>query len=376
MEWAKGFYRKQSPYDDLGKFVLPTGALYRILQNLDAVPHLCILSTVCHSLRRAASVTRPWKTVNGDQYGNLWGVFRLSGTRCADGHTLISGLGGERLGRVLEMDLSGISTVTDDTLAVVAEQCPLLQTLSLSCRVDVGPKVTDVGLEDITACCPLLRNIGLAWCVHVTDFTMQALARGCRDLAVVDISFCSKVTDEGLTEVLQQCEKLTSLRMESVDLVSEQGVVAIAQNCPRLKTLSLAGCLKGATTLSVIQIARECQLLTHIDLTGVAGLEDAAVWQLSRGCRWLQELLLAWCVQLSDHSFMQVAQNCPLLTKLSLRGCAKLSDAAVVQLAQNCCYLQDLDLRGCDKVSQGGMDALAVMIPSCVVHYLDKNFRK
>lgn len=105
-------------------------------------------------------------------------------------------------------------------------------------------------------------------------------------------------------------------------------------------------------------------------------LSQFAVWQLSRGCRWLQEILLAWCVQLTDTSFVQIAANCPLLTHLSLRGCNKVSDSAVVQLAQNCCYLKDLDLRGCDKVSQGGMDALAVMIPSCIVHFLDKSYNK
>ena len=83
------------------------------------------------------------------------------------------------------MDLSGISTITDDTLAVIGEQCPLLQALSLKCRVDVGPQVTDVGLEDIAACCPHLRKIELAWCTKLSDFTMKAVAKNCRDLEKV-----------------------------------------------------------------------------------------------------------------------------------------------------------------------------------------------
>jgi hypothetical protein len=98
----------------------------------------------------------------------------------------------------------------------------------------------------------------------------------------LDISFCSTVTDEGLLDVLQHCDKLESLKMESCDNVTEHGIVAIAQQAPRMKSISLAGCLQGCTTLSVIQIARECQLLTHIDLTGVAGLEDAAGERFSR----------------------------------------------------------------------------------------------
>ncbi len=38
-------------------------------------------------------------------------------------------------------------TITDDTLAVIAEQSPMLEVLHLQRRVDVGPQVTDVGVE-------------------------------------------------------------------------------------------------------------------------------------------------------------------------------------------------------------------------------------
>jgi hypothetical protein len=71
----------------------------------------------------------------------------LRGMRCGDGHTLFCGLGPARLGFVKEIDLSGVLTITDDTLAVIAEQCPLLQVLHLQRRVDVGPQVTDIGIE-------------------------------------------------------------------------------------------------------------------------------------------------------------------------------------------------------------------------------------
>ena len=38
------------------------------------------------------------------------------------------------------------------------------QVLLLECRVDVGPRVTDTGLEDVAACCPRLRRISLRCC--------------------------------------------------------------------------------------------------------------------------------------------------------------------------------------------------------------------
>jgi hypothetical protein len=46
-------------------------------------------------------------------------------------------------------------------------------------------------------------------------------------------------------------------------------------------------CFTGSSLLSLL-------LLRQVDLTGVAGLEDAAVWQLARACRWLKQVHRAY----------------------------------------------------------------------------------
>eukprot|EP00802_Teleaulax_amphioxeia_P007166 Tamp_07172.p1 GENE.Tamp_07172~~Tamp_07172.p1 ORF type:complete len:347 (-),score=64.64 Tamp_07172:1514-2554(-) len=185
LDIGKKHYRKQAPYSELGQFLLPTGALHRILSNLPAVPYLCILAPTCKQLREAASCTQAWTTENGDYCPGLWGRIMLRGMRCADGHTLFCGLGPARLGFVKEMDLSGVMTITDDTLAVVAEQCPILEVLQLQRRVDVGPQISDIGIEDIAACCPRLKSISLYDDVtyvydDVTLRTLRPVVRGSR----------------------------------------------------------------------------------------------------------------------------------------------------------------------------------------------------
>ena len=47
LEIGKKRYRKQAPYNELGEFLLPTGALHRVLANLPAIPYLCILAPAC-----------------------------------------------------------------------------------------------------------------------------------------------------------------------------------------------------------------------------------------------------------------------------------------------------------------------------------------
>jgi len=345
---AQKHYRQQAPYSELGAVLLPCGALHHILSFLQPVPHLCIAAAACRTLRRACYATQETVTANGDVCRPLWSTVSLKGARCGDGHTLLSGLGAERLAGVVRLDLCGVSTVTDDTLAVIAEQCAALEHLALDRRVDVGPQVSDTGLIDIAERCPNLRGLSLPWCSRVTDAGLTAVAEHCPLLDALDVSFCHKLTDATLLAVLDRCgEGLASLRLEACDRITEQAVVAIAQLAPGLRTLSLAGCSGGATTLSVLQLARGCPNLVSIDLTGIAGLQDAAVWQLSRGCRWLRDLSLAWCVQVSDQSVAQVALNCPLLAQLSLRGCPKVSSPRLAPHAPRVpCRAQERPARG------------------------------
>ena len=56
----------------------------------------------------------------------------------------------------------------------------------------MGPQVTDIGVEDIAACCPRLKSISLAWCSKMTDAAILALANNCPDLEILDLSFCHR----------------------------------------------------------------------------------------------------------------------------------------------------------------------------------------
>ncbi len=68
--------------------------------------------------------------------------------------------------------------------------------------------------------------------------------------------------------------------------------------CPGLSAGLLPACCResgpGQETDALVRCIRLARALLglarQVDLTGVAGLEDAAVWQLARACRWLKEV--------------------------------------------------------------------------------------
>jgi pSer/pThr/pTyr-binding forkhead associated (FHA) protein len=138
LEWARRYYRRQEPADRLGPWQLPPGALQRVLAGLRPAPDLVLLAAVCRSLRAATYATAPSVTVNGDACAGLWSRLSLAAARCADAHVLIANLGPERLGALTELDLSGVPSVTDATLAAVAAACPLLEVMA-------GPGLGRVG---------------------------------------------------------------------------------------------------------------------------------------------------------------------------------------------------------------------------------------
>ena len=59
-------------------------------------------------------------------------------------------------------------------------------------------KITDVGLGEIAARCPLLQFINLYKCVLITDVGLAQVAASCRQLSRINVGGCDKVTDEGL----------------------------------------------------------------------------------------------------------------------------------------------------------------------------------
>ncbi|GFS22559.1 F-box/LRR-repeat protein 2-like [Elysia marginata] len=159
--------------------------------------------------------------------------------------------------------------------------------------------------------------------------------------------------------------------------VNDEVLGLVTETSRALKHMSLEGCIH-LTTAAVAGLAA-CTQLKHLDLTGVAFVEDAGLVYLVRklaltslliaetrvknkgliilasqpSSNKLEELELSWCEDLEDDDGLNaVASNCTGLRRLILRECA-ISSTTLELIATSCHNLTELSLACCDMSKRG-----------------------
>ena len=57
--------------------------------------------------------------------------------------------------------------------------------------IELGGKVTDVGIEALAKDCPSWTNVGLSSCGKVTDVGIEALAKNCTSVTTIYLYRCA-----------------------------------------------------------------------------------------------------------------------------------------------------------------------------------------
>lgn len=111
---------------------------------------------------------------------------------------------------------------------------------------------------------------------HMQGSTLPRICAAAPSLTHLDVRGL-KVRNKDL-EALRQCESLVDLGLASTGL-SKAGIGQL-RALPKLRRLNLASCIR-MTPSAVVDLAKACPQLTHLDLTWIE-LNDAALEALSR----------------------------------------------------------------------------------------------
>lgn len=120
--------------------------------------------------------------------------------------------------------LHKIRRATDLELGLLGEQ-PRLEWLEFHVCPDLRPPETLLKS-------PYLRRLAAPACARISDETLEIVARNCPNLEVLDLRACELVTDKGLITIARGCPKLKYLnvgRIKGGDRVTCDGVDAIAR---------------------------------------------------------------------------------------------------------------------------------------------------
>lgn len=141
----------------------------------------------------------------------------------ADLHVIAAGC--TQLEALLAWDL----TATDDTVVLALHNCPNLTELDLSFSNDISCEgfqvaghswqlqvfaaascsgLDDVGVYEVVASCPHLRDLDVSCCEQLTDDAAHAIARYGSNLEALNIEGSLEISVEGIREIGKNCRKL------------------------------------------------------------------------------------------------------------------------------------------------------------------------
>jgi hypothetical protein len=128
------------------------------------------------------------------------------------------------------------SWLTDATLAVCIQRCPLLTSIEM-CQQRA---VTADGLLHLTKLGNRLRCISVTGNRHLGDDVVLAIAQHCPLLEVCYLAHL-KVTDAAVVKLAEGCPKLKAVELSGTK-VGDTGIIALVTQCPDLTNLWLGGC--------------------------------------------------------------------------------------------------------------------------------------
>lgn len=320
--------------------------------------------------------------------------------------------------KLCKLDLRGCSSLHTDfvaSMATVMKNNPTIQSITMSnCNKmeDAAVKViinnlnrsleeldclphtlSDDSLAGIANSCPYLKRLNLHGCSRLSGEGLIQLSQGCTKLECLDLSYCSTLSKKPDNESLWTLPtSLVKLSLCGVRLDDERILVECVQRLKCLKSLRLCGvsCLNDKNFEQILQFVGKN--LVKLDISGTTTcLTDESLSAVTKHCMSLEGLNLSMCKDItcrpliplfqdtSRSSLLRklylscreidvdvlfvVASTCYNLEILDMAGLACVTNDLLISLAEHCPKLSKLGIKGCSEVTDMGVCAVARRCP-------------
>ncbi|KXG45197.1 Leucine-rich repeat, cysteine-containing subtype [Penicillium griseofulvum] len=217
---------------------------------------------------------------------------------------------------------------------------------------------------------PRLEHINLSGLSSVTNSTMKVIARSCPQLETLNISWCNNVDTTGLLRIAQSCERLKDLRASEIRgfkdekftlaLFERNTLERLIMSRTDLTDNSLKMLIHGETPEMDILSDRPIvppRRFRHLDLHNCPEVSDDGFKSLAYNVPDLEGLQVSQCSDLTDESVMDVIRTTPKLSHLELEDLENLTNSTLIELAKSPCaqHLEHLNISYCESLSDTGM---------------------
>lgn len=264
---------------------------------------------------------------------------------------------GHGLQKLKSLTVASCPGVTDVGLEAVGKGCPNLKQIHLH----KSAFLSDNGLLSFAKAALSLESLQLEECHRITQFGFFGVIINCgANLKALSLVSCFGIKDLNLSlpQVLP-CKSLQSLTIRNCPGFGNATLAILGKLCPQLQHVELSG-LEGVTDAGFLPLLEGSEAgLVKVNLSGCLNVTDKVVSSMADLHGWTLEMLnLDGCKKISDASLIAIARNCPLLSDLDVSKC-QITDAGIAALASgDQLNLQILSLSGCSLVSDKSLSAL------------------
>ncbi|KAK3333701.1 hypothetical protein B0T19DRAFT_418881 [Cercophora scortea] len=217
-----------------------------------------------------------------------------------------------------------------------------------------------------------LANLNLTGLTAVTNDTCRIIAQSCPQLQMFNVSWCKHMDARGIREVVEGCHMLKDLRAGEVKRFDNREVAEAIFRTNNLERLVLAGCDDlGDTALQIMIHGQNPEIdvltdrpnvpprkLRHLDLSRCVRLTTSGVKALGHNVPDLEGLVLSGVTRLTDLALEPILASAPRLTHLELEELAELTNALLSEhLAKAPCApkLEHFSISYCENLGDSGM---------------------
>lgn len=217
---------------------------------------------------------------------------------------------------------------------------------------------------------PRLAYINVSGLSSVTNSAMKIIAQSCPQLETLNISWCNNVDTKGLRRVIQSCGQLKDLSASEIRGFDDETFVLCLFERNTLERLIVSRTDINDRTLKVLMhgIDPAIDVLTdrpmvpprrlrHLDLHQCPDVGDSGLKCLAHNVPGLEGLQLSQCSDLSDDSIIDVIRTTPKLSHLELEDLENMTNSTLIELAKSSCAetLEHLNISYCENVGDPGM---------------------
>lgn len=150
-----------------------------------------------------------------------------------------------------------------------------------------------------------------------------------------------------LRHLRKRCSLLDNFELSGNPSITDEFLEALVLHFPHISSLTISDC--SSISLRGIRALLRLASLTHLDVAGLACVDDDCIAMLTDILSSIQDLDISRCGNVSNASLVTLAgcRGCKVLTHLSIAGNPNITHRGTTQLLMYCTNLLHLDVSQC-----------------------------